>query len=283
MMKFAGAMFAVSAAAFPTPPSWTTPTPPFKIADNLYYVGTAGISSFLLTSPKGHVLIDGAMPGSARDIEASIRALGFKVSDVKILLNTPAHFDHTGGLADLKRDTGARMLASANDRGALESGTYPGSEDQTYLNFAPVKVDRTFADGEVVRLGSTALTAHLTPGHTAGCTTWTFPVIVDGAKRQALLYCSTTVAANRLVSKSRGPQYPGIVANYRQTFVKLGSMKADIFLAPHAEQFGLAAKRAKLGGAGPNPFVDPAELGRVVAQGQIDFEREFTRQEAASK
>lgn len=269
------------AAGYPT--SWSAPTAPFRIADNLYYVGTEGISVFLITTPKGHIVIDGAMPGSDKTIEAGIKALGFKVSDVKVLLNTHGHFDHAAGLAGLKRDTGARLIASAADRKALETGTYPGSEEVKALDFDPVKVDQVIGDGEKVSLGGMVLTAHITPGHTAGCTTWTFPVKVDGKVRQALLYCSTSVAANRLVNKTRGPQYPGIVAAYQQSFARLKTMKADIFLAPHNEQFGLDAKRARLKAGGPNPFIDPTELARTIAASEADFKRDLARQQDAAK
>ncbi len=264
------------------PASWTTPTAPFKVADNLYYVGSAGISVWLITTPQGHILVDGGMPGAAGQIEKSITELGFKPKDVKLLLATHAHIDHVGGTADLKADTGAQLVAMAQDKAALETGTYPGSEDVKALNFKPVKVDRVIRDGEVVALGGVKLTAHLTPGHTAGCTTWTFPVTDQGRKLDALLYCSTSVAANRLVSKARGPQYPGIVDDYRRAFAKLKTLKADMFLAPHAEQFGLDAKRAKLG-QGPNPFVDPTELQTRVAASEADFRRDLARQEEAAK
>ena len=266
-----------------SPASWSSPTPPFKIADNLYYVGTEGISVFLITTPKGHIVIDGAMPGSDKSIEASIKALGFKVSDVKILLNTHAHFDHAAGLAGLKRDTGARMIASAADRQALETGSYPGFEEIKALDFEPVKVDQVIKDGGTVSLGGMVLTAHLTPGHTAGCTTWTFPVKADGKIRHALAYCSTSVALNRLVNSKRGPQYRGIFADYQASFAKLKTMKADIFLAPHNEQFGLDAKRAKLKVGGPNPFIDPAELARAVAASEADFRSDLAKQQDAAK
>ncbi len=269
-------------AAAQYPASWTAPTEPFKIADNLYYVGTEGLSSFLITTPQGHILIDGAMPSSAKPIEASIAKLGFKPADVKILLNTHAHFDHAGGLAELKKDTGAKLAASAPDKAALESGTYPGSEDVKAFDFPPVKVDRALKDGEQVTLGGIALTAHITPGHTAGCTTWTFPVTMAGAKHQAVLYCSTSVAANRLVS-AKGPQYPGIVADYRKAFARLKTIKADVFLAPHGEQFDMAAKRAKLSAGGPNPFVDPGELGRTIARSEADFEIQLAKQQEAAQ
>ena len=286
-MKPYGLILALAATlpawAAGSPASWSAPTPPFKIADNLYYVGTEGISAFLITTPKGHIVIDGAMPGSDKTIEASIKALGFKVSDVKILLNTHAHFDHAAGLAGLKRDTGARMIASAADRKALETGTYLGFEEIKALDFDPVKVDQVVKDGEKVSLGGMVLTAHITPGHTAGCTTWTFPVKADGKVRQALLYCSTSVALNRLVNKTRGPQYPGIVEDYQQSFARLKAMKADIFLAPHNEQFDLDAKRAKLKAGGPNPFIDPTELARAVAASEADFKRDLSKQQDAAK
>ena len=265
------------------PANWTAPHEPFRIGDNLYYVGTAGLGAYLLTSPQGHVLIDGAMPTSAKMIEANIEKLGFKPGDVKVLLNTHAHFDHAGGLAELKADTGAKLYAAAGDRQALETGTYVGSEDVKAFDFAPVRVDHVLKDGEQVRLGSIVLTAHLTPGHSGGCTTWTFPVKIDGAERQALLYCSTSVAANRLVSKTKGPQYPGIVADYEATFAKLKTLQADVFLAPHAEQFGLAAKRAKLAAGGPNPFVDPGELQRTVAASEAAFRADLAKQQEAAR
>lgn len=266
-----------------SPAAWTTPTAPFKIADNLYYVGTVGIGAYLITTPQGHILIDGAMPGSAKDIEASITKLGFAPSQVKVLLNTHAHFDHAGGLAELKRDTGAKLAASAGDKVALETGKYPGSEEVKAFDFAPVKVDRALEDGERLSMGGVAFTTHLTPGHSAGCTTWTFPVMIDGVSRQAMIYCSTSVAANRLVSKTKGPQYPGIVADYEKSFAKLKTMKADVFLAPHAEQFGMAEKRAALAAGGPNPFIDPGLLQKTVAASEKAFREELAKQQDAAK
>jgi metallo-beta-lactamase class B len=273
----------VAVAAPSVPADWSAPTDPFRVADNLYYVGTAGISAWLITTPKGHIVIDGAMPTSAPLIQSSIRRLGFQPKDVKILLNTHAHFDHTGGLADLKRDTGARLLANPADRKALETGIYPGWEEVRDLDFAPVKVDGDLKDGQAVRLGDAVLTPHFTPGHSPGCTTWTFRATDRGRPLDVLLYCSTSVAANRLVSRERGPQYPRIVEDYRNSFARLKTLKADVFLAPHGEQFGLEAKRAKLKSDGVNPFVDPEELARRVTASEADFSRELARQEARAK
>jgi metallo-beta-lactamase class B len=134
-----------------------------------------------------------------------------------------------------------------------------------------------------VRLGDAVLTPHFTPGHSPGCTTWTFRATDRGRPLDVLLYCSTSVAANRLVSRERGPQYPGIVQDYRNSFARLKTLKAEVFLAPHGEQFGLAAKRAKLKSDGANPFVDPEELARRVTASEADFSRELARQEARAK
>ncbi len=262
------------------PPAWIKPMAPVKIGDNLYYVGSEGLSAWLITTPRGLILIDGPMEQNVASIEANIRALGFKPSDIKILLNTHAHFDHAAGFAQLKKVTGASLLASAGDKPLLEDGVYPGSEDVAYLRFKPVKVDAVLKDRDTVTLGGVTLTAHITPGHTPGCTTWTFPVKIDGVVRKALLWCSTTVAANRLVTK---PQYPRIVADYRASFVRLEAMKADVFLAPHAEQFGFAEKRAAMAPGKPSPFVDPTEIGRRIAASRAAFEAELARQQKAAQ
>lgn len=262
------------------PPAWIKPMAPVKIGDNLYYVGSEGLSAWLITTPRGLILIDGPMEQNVAGIEANIRALGFKPSDIKILLNTHAHFDHAAGFAQLKKVTGASLLASAGDKPLLEDGVYPGSEDVAYLRFKPVKVDAVLKDRDTVTLGGVTLTAHITPGHTPGCTTWTFPVKIDGVVRKALLWCSTTVAANRLVTK---PQYPRIVADYRASFVRLEAMKADVFLAPHAEQFGFAEKRAAMAPGKPSPFVDPTEIGRRIAASRAAFEAELARQQKAAQ
>ena len=138
-------------------------------------------------------------------------------------------------------------------------------------------------DGDKVTLGGGTLTAHVTPGHTAGCTTWTFPVTIGGERHEAVLYCSTSVAANRLVSKTKGPQYPGIVADYEQSFAKLRRLKADVFLAPHAEQFGMSAKRARLADGGPNPFIDPGMLQATIAASEKAFRQDLAKQQEAAK
>lgn len=262
------------------PPAWSQPFAPFRVIDRIYYVGSAGISAWLIATPKGLILLDAGMPDYAPQVEANIRKLGFRLGDVKILLNSHAHFDHSGGLARIKADTGARLIAATADRKALETGTYPGWEARHDLDAPPVKVDSTIADGGTVELGGVRLTAMITPGHSAGCTNWRMTVRDGATPRSVFFFCSATVAANRLVPD---PQYPGIVADYRRSLARLRMVKADVFLAPHAEFFDLAGKRARMAPGKPNPFVDPSEVQPLMAKLDAAFVKELARQEAAAR
>ena len=267
----AAAMIATLALAGPAsavPAAWTEPMAPFRVIDNVYYVGSAGIAAWIVKTPAGLILLDAGMPEYAPTVEANIRALGFRLKDVKILLNSHAHFDHSGGLARIKADTGAELIASAGDRHALEHGVYPGWEEDRTFDAPPVKVDRVVADGGTVTLGGVRLTAMITPGHSAGCTNYLLTVRDEGTPHTAFFFCSATVAANRLAPT---PQYPGIVADYRRTFARLKMVKADVFLAPHAEFYNLAEKHARLGKVGPNPFIVPGEMQKLVAAMEDDF------------
>lgn len=259
------------------PVPWMTKQAPFKLIGNVYEVGSQGLTALLITTPKGLILLDAGMPSYAPQVAKNIEALGFRARDVRWILNSHAHFDHSGGFAELKRLTGAKLAAMAQDVPALEKGVYPGSESNPVLNFPPVKVDRVLKDGDTIGVGGVVLTAHLTPGHTAGCTSWSFPVEDAGKRLSVLYFCSTSVAANRLAPR---PQYPGVVDDYRRTFARLRTMRADVFLAPHPEQFGLAEKRAK---GLPAALVDPGELQRRVAASEADFERELARQQGAAR
>lgn len=270
----------VAAAELELPEAWTTPTEPFELFEDVYWVGTEGLGAYLFTSDEGHILLDVGMPQSAADVAASIRKLGFAVEDVRYLLNTQAHFDHSGGLAALKEMSGAAMVASEGDRYSLEQGVYEGSEDRKEFDFPPVAVDRVVEDGDTVRVGDVVLTAHMTPGHSPGCTSWGFTARDGDRSYRALVFCSASVAANRLAPE---PQYPGIVADYRATFRKMRNMPVDVWLAPHAEQFDLAAKRARTGARGANPFVDPAEKDRRMATFEQDFVEALERQQGEGR
>jgi metallo-beta-lactamase class B len=261
------------------PANWTQPFAPFRVIDNIYYVGSAGLSAWVIKTPKGLILLDVGVPANAAIVEKNIQALGFRLSDVKILINSHAHFDHAGGLAKLKADTGAILEASAGDRYALEKGVYQGSEARRDWDFPPVKVDRVLKDGDTVSLGGVTLTARITPGHTPGATAYILPVVEAGIRQTVIFFPSASVAANRLAPD---PQYPGIVADYRKSFALLKTIDADVYLAPHAEMFDLVEKRAAMGPGKPNPFIKPGELQSAVVEFESDFNASLAKQEAAA-
>jgi metallo-beta-lactamase class B len=257
-------------------PDWVEAVEPFRIHDNIYFVGTRGLSSFLITTPEGHFLLDGGMPENASVIAQNIATLGFDVLDVKFLLNSHAHFDHSGGLAALKAISGATMVASEGDRSALEGGFYLGSESDAELRAPPVKVDRIIADGEDLSLGGVTLTAHLTPGHTKGCTSWT----MNSRGLEVLFFCSATVAANRLVNP---PQYEGIVEDYRSTFAKLKNWRPDIFLANHPSVSGIEERRVRQLAGDERAFIDRESFPVVVQMLEAAFERALAEQTAGAR
>jgi metallo-beta-lactamase class B len=260
--------------------AWNQPVKPFRIIGNIYYVGAAGVTSFLITTPRGHILLDGGLPETAPLIEKSIAALGFRVQDVKFLLNSHAHYDHCGGLAGLKRLSGAQMVASRADAEVLESGGRVSFEGWKNSGFPAVTVDRVVTDGENVKLGDTSLTAVLTPGHTKGCTTWTMPFTESGKTYHAVFYCSTSVPGYRLINN---PKYPQIVSDYEHSFARLRQIPCDVFLAPHAGFFHLDEKRARLKNGSANPFIDPAEFRVFLQESEQDFNRELKAQQADAK
>ena len=259
---------------------WNTPTEPFRMIGNVYYVGTDGLASYLITSPQGHILVDTVMPEATSQIKANIEKLGFKVADIKYLLNTHAHIDHTGGLAEMKQASGAQLVAGEADKPLLEGGYYPGARKETALNFPPVKVDRTVREGDTVTIADVTLTARETPGHSPGCTSWEFSVKDGDATRSALIFCSGTVALNRLVTN---PTYPGIVTDYKKTFARAQDMKPNVLLAPHPEMYKMAEKRTKLAEGGPNPFVNPGEFNAYAATLEKAFEDALAKQTAAAR
>lgn len=257
-------------------PAWTDTITPFRVIDNVHYVGSAGLSAWLLTSPAGHILIDVGMPENAPMVAAHITALGFRVRDVKIILNTHAHVDHAGGIAAMQRLTGARVMAMAGDTSALQRGYSFAPDDAAWLHYEPVRVDHVVRDGEVIALGTTRVTANATPGHSPGCTTWTMPLRDGGAPHTAVFFCSATVANNRLAPVE---QYPGIIADFARTFARLKSIRADVLLPPHAEFFDLRAKRARQREhPNVNPFVVPGEFAALVAELEKSFAVELARQ-----
>jgi metallo-beta-lactamase class B len=255
---------------------WTLPFEPRRIAGNIYYVGSNLISSFLIVTPAGNILLDTGPIQMLPQVTANIEKLGFRVRDVKILLNSHAHFDHCGGLAEMKRRTDATVIASRLGGELMMRGGkgdfYWGDE----LAYEPLTPDRIVSDGDPIELGGVSLTAHLTPGHTKGCTSWSMRVNEGGKDYDVLFLCGLTASLYKLTNND---QYPNIVEDERSTFVKLRGMHADIMLASHGFYFDLARKAARQKPGAPNPFVDEGELGRHVAEMEKDFEQALQAQE----
>lgn len=256
---------------------WNQPVKPFKIISNIYYVGAHEVSSYLITSPQGHILLDSGFKETVPQIKENVTALGFRMEDVKIIITSHAHADHVGGIALLKQLTGAKLMVSEADAEALARG---GKNDPNFgdrFAFDPVVADRKLQDGEMVQLGDVTMTARLTPGHTKGCTTWTMTVR-DGAKFYDVVFIgSTTVPGYKLIGNAG---YPNIAADYESTFKLLKLMDCDIFLAPHGSFFALHEKRKRLDeGAPQNPFINKNDFKRFVERTEKEFRAELKRQQ----
>jgi metallo-beta-lactamase class B len=268
-----------SSVALADDPSWSAPHAPYQITDNIYNVGTAGIAVYLITTPKGHILLDAATPEGAQVVEANIQSLGFRLKDIKYLIENHAHSDHAGGLAQLKKSTGAKLIASQGDRYALEHGTLD-SEANWDDKFPPVKVDKTIADGKKITLGGTHLQAILTPGHTKGCTSWLTESQDKGALRRVIFVCSLTTAGNRLINNKI---YPNIADDFRNSFARLKSISADILLLGHPSFANLEEKyQAQLQGK-KDAFVDAEALPTLVANAAVAFEKELEKQKGSAQ
>ena len=270
----------VPARYAPVQNDWTEPFPAFRIAGNLYYVGSKGLASYLITTPEGHILINSDLEANVPLIRASMESLGFKFSDIKILLISHAHWDHCAASAEIKRLTGAKYMVMDADVDVVESG---GKTDFQYGNdpanlFPPTKVDRVLRDGDQVKLEETVLTARLTPGHTKGCTTWTMKVN-DGSKlRDVVIVGSPNVNPGyKLVGNK---EYPRITEDFEKTFSVLKSLSCDYFLGAHGVYFDLEKKYAQLKAGNSTVFIDPAGYKAYVADREQAFRRELQKQTA---
>jgi metallo-beta-lactamase class B len=249
------------------------PVPPFHMIGNIYYVGASDITSYLIVTPAGDILLDGGFVETAPQIEANIQTLGFKVADVKILLSSHEHPDHAGGFAELKRLTGAQFIAMAEEVPTLTSGT----------SFPAVTPDRVIHDGDTVTLGGVTMTAHSTPGHTRGCTTWTM-VTQDGGKPYNVVFVgsASVLPMYKLIDRPGNPAtYPGIEADYEKTFRVLKSLPCDVFFGAHGSFYSLAQKREAMSqNPTQNPFIDPAGYQAFIARAEGTFQTELQHERA---
>ncbi len=257
---------------------WTEPFPPHRIAGNLYYVGSRDLASYLITTPEGHVLINSSLEESVPMIRASVEKLGFKFTDIRVLLISHAHSDHCAGSAEIVKLTGAKNYVMEQDADAVEGGGAKKSRlgKGDYTQFPPAKVDRRLKDGEEVRLGDSVLVAHLTAGHTPGCTTWTMQVKDDGKALNAVIIGSPNVNPGYVLVGNKN--YPGIATDYEKTFQVLKALPVDLFLGAHGGYYGMEAKYAKLGTSAVNPFIDPEGYLRYVADREAAFKTEWEKQ-----
>jgi metallo-beta-lactamase class B len=273
------------------PADWTTPLAPFQIADNLYYVGSRDLASYLVTTPKGNILINAGLESSPPLIRASVERLGFRWADTKILLNGQAHNDHVGGAAQVIRETHAKNYVMEYDAELMEAG---GATDFARVSdglapYPPSHVDRVLHDGDTVALGNVTLTAHKTAGHTRGCTTWTLRVHVPGEsvgqlRSVVILGGFAALSGYRLIDRPGQPaSYPGIAKDFQQTFATLHKLPCDIPLGAHGIYFDLLAKVDRMAKLGARVWIDSEGYQATIRDAEAGFNSMLAEQQAAAR
>jgi metallo-beta-lactamase class B len=268
------------------PPDWVNPFPPHRVMGNLYYVGSEGLASYLITTPDGNILINSSLEQSVPLIQASIEKLGFKFSDTKILLISHAHWDHCAGSAKIIQMTGAKYMVMTEDVPVVESG---GKKDFQYGNdqttwYPPAKVDRSLLGAEAVKLGGAVLVAWKTPGHTKGCTTWTMKMSDEKSGK----VCHATIVGSPNVNPGyklvNNPEYPTIAWAYQHAFMvwKQFPWENIVFLGAHGAYYDMKTKYAKLNDGGENPFIDTAGYKAYIAEREAAFKEELKKQQSAA-
>jgi metallo-beta-lactamase class B len=279
-----GAFFLASnnlfAQADETSRNWNKPVAPFRIAGNLYYVGAVEITSYLITTPEGHFLLDGGFIETAPQIERNITKLGFQLTDVKFLLNSHAHFDHAGGLAELKKVTGAKFVASERDAPLLRSGGHGDFRFGDTLTFPPIAPDQIVHDGEALQLGNQIMIAHPTPGHTKGCTTWTTKIRAGNKVYDVVFVGSQSALDYKFVGQE---SYAGITDDFERSFALLKHLPCDIFLASHGSFFHFVEKHERLLRGDSNAFVDPDGYRTYLRQSICAFQHALKCQSQKEK
>jgi metallo-beta-lactamase class B len=249
---------------------------------NIHFVGSKSLGIYLITTPQGHILVNAGLAESVPGIQESVAKLGFRFSDIKILLISHAHFDHDAGAARIKELTGAKYMVMDTDVAVVESG---GEKDFFYgqrkdLRYPPAHVDRVLHDGDTVTLGDTVLTAHLTAGHTKGCTTWTMKVQDGGKSYDVVIVGSPNVNEGyKLVNNAA---YPQIAGDYEGMFHVLRTLHCDVFLGAHGDYYGMEAKYARLKDGDANPFIDPDGYKSYVNERETAFRAELAKQRAVA-
>jgi metallo-beta-lactamase class B len=272
-----------------TEAAWTTPIAPFQIADNLYYVGSQDLASYLVVTPQGDILINANLATSPPQIRASVEKLGFHWSDIRILLNGQAHFDHMGGAAEVIRETHAKNMVMDGDVSVVETGARTDflAPSPNIPRYAPVDVDRVLHDLDTVTLGGVTLTAHKTAGHTRGCTTWTMQAHIPGEPAGTLRNIvivggvSFWSEYHFVATPRHAESYPGIAQDFQHTFATLEALPCDVFLGAHGSYFDLLAKLQRYPQQGPRVFIDPAGYKQFVREAQQTFEQALSRQQAS--
>jgi metallo-beta-lactamase class B len=281
LLIFVVLLFFAGSAMAQESPDWTNPFPPYRIIGNVYYVGSQGLASYLITTPRGNILINSNLEKSVPMIRESVEKLGFRFSDTKILLISHAHWDHCSGSAAIKELTGAKYMVMDADVPEIEAGGKGNFQygDVLTSRYQPTKVDRVLHDGDEVRLGGAVLVAHLTPGHTKGTTTWTMKVADGGKTYNVVIIGSPNVNEGyKLVNNAL---YPQIASDYERMFRVLKSLPCDVFLGAHGNYYGMEAKYARMKEGGPNPFIDPEGYQNYVAEREQTFRTELAKQTAA--
>ena len=260
--------------AFSQPAGWNDPFPAHRVMDNVYFVGTKELASFLITTPQGHILMNSNYETSVPLIRASVEKLGFKFSDIKILISGHAHPDHVEGDALVKQLTGAQVVVGRLEVPAVKEFR-PGGKEHP--------IDRIVDEGDTVTLGGTTLTAHLMPGHTKGCLAWSMDLKEDGKTYHALVECSLNGQFLQYVGNK---DYPDIADDMRATYKKARQLPVEVFLSSHASFYRLAEKYPKLSTrrpGDPNPFVDPQGYREHVDEFEKSFEAALAKQLASAR
>jgi metallo-beta-lactamase class B len=272
-----------------TNPSWTTPIAPFQIADNLYYVGSQDLASYVVVTPKGNILINANLATSPPQIRASVEKLGFRWKDTRVLLNSQAHYDHMAGAAEVIHETHAKNMVMDDDVSVVETGARTDflSPSPNIHTYSPVHVDRVLHDGDTVNLGGVTLTAHKIAGHTRGCTTWTMRSHLPGepaeTKRNIVILGGTGFWSEYHFGATPGHpvSYAGIVQDFQHTFALLRGLPCDVFLGAHGGYFDMLTKLEHYPRDGPRVFIDPAGYKNFVADAQETFEQALRKQQAS--